>query len=239
MIKWIVPPLAGAAEVHAMLVQIYEVTSPQEGNALAKLGVDHVGVLVGVGEFPREQPIQAAKRIFAALPPGSKGAALSLSADMQVIERIVTTLSPAILHLGASTDLLTPEHVSRLKKKFEWLCIQRSIPVVDEKSIGIARSYDGIADMLLLDSHKVGDRQIGALGSTHSWELDRKIIEQVRIPIIIAGGLGPDNVFDAVRVARPAGVDSKTKTDKDDGGHTKDLAKIEQFVSIAKSRGAK
>jgi phosphoribosylanthranilate isomerase len=170
-----------------MLVQIYEVTSPEEASALANLGVDHVGVLVGDGEFPREQPIAAAKRILAAIPPTSKGSALSLSADVRVIERIVATLSPAILHLGASTDLLTPEHVSRFKKKFDRICIARSIPVVNEESISIASSYDGIADMLLLDSHRPGDAQIGALGVTHRWELDRKIVQSVRIPVIIAG----------------------------------------------------
>ena len=57
----------------------------------------------------------------------------------------------------------------------------------------------------------------------------------MRIPVIIAGGLGPDNVVAAINAVRPAGVDSKTKTDKDDGSHTKDLEKVKQFVSLAKS----
>jgi phosphoribosylanthranilate isomerase len=112
----------------------------------------------------------------------------------------------------------------------------RSIPVVGEESIAIAKSYDGVADMLLLDSHRAGDRQIGALGITHSWEIDRKIVESVRIPAIIAGGLGPDNVIDAIRAVQPAGVDSKTKTDRNDGSHTKDLQKIRRFVTQAKSQ---
>jgi len=111
----------------------------------------------------------------------------------------------------------------------------RSIPVVNESSVALARSYDGIADWLLLDSYKSGDRQIGALGVTYSWELDRRIIESVRIPTIIAGGLGAENVQDAIRVARPAGVDSKTKTDKNDGTHTKDLKKVSAFVTAARS----
>jgi len=112
----------------------------------------------------------------------------------------------------------------------------RSIPVIDQSSIALARSYDGIADWLLLDSYESGDRQIGALGVTHSWELDRRIIESVHIPAIIAGGLGPENVKEAIRVARPAGVDSKTKTDNSDGSHTKDLQKVAAFVKAA--RGA-
>jgi phosphoribosylanthranilate isomerase len=65
--------------------------------------------------------------------------------------------------------------------------------------------------------------------------LDRRIIESGGTPVIIAEGLGPENVHDAIRVARPAGVDSKTKTDKNDGTHTKDLKKVSAFVTAARS----
>ena len=111
----------------------------------------------------------------------------------------------------------------------------RSIPVVNESSIALARSYGGIADWLLLDSYEPGDRQVGALGVTHSWELDRRIIRSVRIPAIIAGGLGPENVQEAIRIARPAGVDSKTKTDSADGTHIKDLQKVSAFTTAARN----
>ena len=163
--------------------------------------------------------------------------ALCLSADLNLIEQIAFSVGPSILHLGASTTLLRPEQVARLKKKFSPLTVARSIPVVGEESIAIAKSYDGIADILLLDSYTPGDTQIGALGVTHKWCLDRKIAESVNTPVIIAGGLGPDNVCDAIKAIHPAGVDSKTKTDKSDGSHTKDLDKVRLFVSLAKSCG--
>jgi phosphoribosylanthranilate isomerase len=219
-----------------MLVQIYEISSPEEAIALGGLGVDHIGVLVGEGEFPRERTIDQARLIFSAIPASSKGVALLLSADVRFLEHVISELKPTILHLGASTDLLTPSTVRELKKQCRSLTVMRSIPVVGEESIAIAKSYDGVADMLLLDSHRAGDRQIGALGITHSWEIDRKIVESVRIPAIIAGGLGPDNVIDAIRAVQPAGVDSKTKTDRDDGSDTKDLQKIRRFVTQAKSQ---
>jgi phosphoribosylanthranilate isomerase len=161
---------------------------------------------------------------------------LLLSSDVRLIEHAILELNPVILHLGASPDLLKPSTVRDLKKRYGHVNVMRSIPVVDDESIAIAKSYDGIADMLLLDSYRPRDSQIGALGITHSWELDRKIVESVRIPVIIAGGLGADNVIDAIRAVRPAGVDSKTKTDKEDGSHTKDLEKIRRFISQAKSR---
>jgi phosphoribosylanthranilate isomerase len=218
-----------------MIVQIYEVGSPEEARALGELGVDHIGVLVGDGAFPREQPVQRARLILSAVPPAAMGVALLLSADVRMLEQIISELRPAIVHLGASTDLLTPAAVQHLRRRYGALTVMRSIPVQDDDSVDIARSYDGIADMLLLDSHRQGDIQIGALGTTHDWELDRKIVDAVRIPVIIAGGLGPDNVADAIRAVRPAGVDSKTKTDRDDGSHAKDLHKVRRFVARAKS----
>jgi phosphoribosylanthranilate isomerase len=216
-------------QIAQMLVQIYETSSPEEAKALGELGVDHIGVLVGDGSFPRERSIDNARLIFSAIPTKCKGSALLLSSDARLIERTISELKTEILHLGAST-------VQSLKKRCDPLFVMRSIPVIGEESIAIARSYDGIADMLLLDSHQPGDSQIGALGITHNWEIDRKIVESVKIPVIIAGGLGPDNVADAIVAVRPAGVDSKTRTDKDDGSHTKDLQKVRQFVARAKSQ---
>ncbi|HEV8418085.1 MAG TPA: phosphoribosylanthranilate isomerase [Candidatus Udaeobacter sp.] len=219
-----------------MIVQIYEVTTCAEARALGMMGVDHVGVLVGEGSFPREQTIEKAREIFAAIPAGSKAFALSLTHDMDLIPLLTAALMPDVLHLGAAPQHLSPSQLRTLKAEFPKVSLMRSIPVIDQSSIALARSYDGIADWLLLDSYESGDRQIGALGVTHSWELDRRIIESVHIPAIIAGGLGPENVKEAIRVARPAGVDSKTKTDNSDGSHTKDLQKVAAFVKAA--RGA-
>ena len=218
-----------------MIIQIYEVTTPAEARALGAMGVDHIGVLVGDGSFPREQTIEKAREIFAAIPSESKASLLSLSDDVDLIARITAALLPNILHLGAAPEHLSPAQLRTLKAEFPQVSLMRSIPVVDESSVALARSYDGIVDWLLLDSYESGDRQIGALGVTHNWELDRRIIESVRIPTIIAGGLGPENVQDAICVARPTGVDSKTKTDKNDGTHTKDLQKVLAFVTAARS----
>jgi len=218
-----------------MIIQIYEVTTPAEARALGAMGVDHIGVLVGDGSFPREQTIDKAGEIFAAIPSESKASLLSLSDDVDLIARITAALLPNILHLGAAPEHLSPAQLRTLKAEFPQVSLMRSIPVVDESSVALARSYDGIVDWLLLDSYESGDRQIGALGVTHNWELDRRIIESVRIPTIIAGGLGPENVQDAICVARPTGVDSKTKTDKNDGTHTKDLQKVLAFVTAARS----
>jgi phosphoribosylanthranilate isomerase len=218
-----------------MLIQLYEITTPEEARALSDMGVDHVGVLVGDGAFPREQSLDRARMIFAGVRSGAKKCALSLSADLNEISAIATALEPDILHLGCAPQLLNPADMRRLKSEHPRLSIMRSIPVVDEASIALARQYDGVADYLLLDSYRAHDKQIGALGIPHDWQLDRRIVESVRLPVIVAGGLGPDDVAAAIAASRPAGVDAKTKTDKSDGSHTKDLAKCRAFVAAVRA----
>ena len=214
-----------------MLVQIYEVQTPEEAAALARLGIDHIGVLVGDGAFPRELPIARTNAIFAAVPAGRKRVALSLSANLEEVIRVVAETRPDIVQVQAEIDF-SVAMTRVLKMRYPQIPIMRAIPVIDETSIAIAASYKGVADFLLLDSYDPGTRQFGALGRVHDWSLSRRIVDEVGIPVILAGGLGPENVAAAIAAVRPAGVDSKTKTDRPDGG-SKDLAKVEAFVAAA------
>jgi len=218
-----------------MIVQIYEVRSAEEAAAIAGCGVDHVGVLVGFGAFPREITPAAARLIFAACPVGTMRVALSLSAEAAEIDRIVAETKPDIIHIGAAPELLSPEAAAAIKAQHPGVRLMRSIPIVDTGSVAIACAYEGIADFLLLDSHDPGDRQVGALGRTHDWTISRRIVESVTVPVILAGGLGPDNVASAIAAVGPAGVDSKTKTDSADGS-SKDLDAVRAFVAAAKAR---
>ncbi len=216
-----------------MLVQIYEVQTPEEAVALARLGVDHIGVLVGDGAFPRELTTDRASAIFAALPTGAKRVALSLSADPAEIARVVELTRPDIIHIGAAVELFSVRDTQVLKTAFPDVRVMRAIPIVDEASIECARDYRGVADFLLLDSHDPGDRQIGARGRVHDWSISRRIVDEAGVPAILAGGLDPDNVAAAIAAVRPSGVDSKTKTDRADG-NGKDFDKVRRFVSAAK-----
>ena len=216
-----------------MLVQIYEVQTPEEAAALARRGVDHVGVLVGDGVFPRELPVEQAKAIFAATPPGTKRVALSLSAEWAEVARVTRETQPDIIQIQAATEDFPVAMTRALKAQFPEILFMRAIPIIDETSVEIARSYQGVADFLLLDSHDTGSRQFGTLGRTHDWSLSRRIVNGVSIPAILSGGLSPDNVAEAIAAVRPVGVDSKTKTDRADGAG-KDLDKVRRFIAAAK-----
>jgi phosphoribosylanthranilate isomerase len=216
-----------------MLVQIFEVQTPEEAAALVRLGVDHIGVLVGEGAFPRELSITQTKAIFAAVPAGHKRVALSLSADLEHVARVVDETRPDIVQVQAEIEDFPVDMTRALKERFPQTPIVRAIPVIDGTSIEIAASYQGISDFLLLDTYDTGKRQFGALGRVHDWNLSRRIVDEVGIPVILAGGLGPDNVASAIAAVHPAGVDSKTRTDRTDGSG-KDLEKVKAFVAAAK-----
>lgn len=214
-----------------MIVQIYEVGSPMEAKKLAEIGVDHIGILVGRGKYPRELSIEKAKEIFQSLSPSAKKVVLSLSDNLEDISEIIEKIHPDILHLGITEEILPITKVKEIREKYPKLKIMRAIAVVDEGSVKLAKEYEKVVDYLLLDTYK---SQLGATGETHNWDISRRIVEAVKIPVILAGGLGADNVADAIRKVKPAGVDSKTKTDKI-GSHEKDIEKVKEFVKIAKS----
>jgi len=74
---------------------------------------------------------------------------------------------------------------------------------------------------------------IGITGKVHDWTVSRKIVEQSKRPVILAGGLNPDNVAAAIKAVQPWAVDSCTGTDVCRG--KKDLAKVAAFVKAARA----
>ena len=87
--------------------------------------------------------------------------------------------------------------------------IVQVIHVSNEKSVEEAIQVSEFVDALLLDSGnpKAAVKELGGTGRTHNWKLSRKIVEQVNIPVFLAGGLHADNVRAAIDEVGPFGVD--------------------------------
>jgi phosphoribosylanthranilate isomerase len=82
-------------------------------------------------------------------------------------------------------------------------------------------------DAFLLDSININTGQVGGTGQTHDWTISREIARRVRRPVILAGGLNPENVAEAIRLVAPFGVDVNSGTKGADG--FKDAEKMRAF----------
>lgn len=110
-----------------------------------------------------------------------------------------------------------------------------AIGVEDERAIKDAVERASYADILILDSVSSVVPGIGAAGVTHDWSIDKRIKESVSIPVVIAGGLGPENVEEAMNIVHPDGVDSLTRTSVKENGILvrKDIEKVREFCRKA------
>lgn len=219
-----------------MKVQIYTMQTPDEAIAAARFGVDHIGVTPSDRGLPGEIDNATARAIFEALPAGVKKVALSVDSDLDAIEAMVRAVQPDILHLCGLRGAVPPDAVRALRARLPGVEIMQAISVGGPQALDDARSYHAVADYLLLDTQAPHIGGIGASGVTHDWSLSRAIVAESPIPVILAGGLSPENVADAIRAVRPWGVDSLTHTNQPlpGGGFRKDLARVRAFVAAAK-----
>ena len=88
------------------------------------------------------------------------------------------------------------------------------------------------ADYYLLDSFNLKTNQVGGTGLTHDWNKSRELIKILDKPVFLAGGLNPDNVADAIKIAKPYGVDVNSGCKNSLG--LKDKQKVMEFVRNAK-----
>lgn len=106
-------------------------------------------------------------------------------------------------------DRLAPGAHQHLRRLARDLSLVQVVHVLDEASYHEALHVAPHVDSLLLDSGNPygAERELGGTGRTHDWEISRRIVRDVEIPVLLAGGLNADNVGEAIRKVRPYGVD--------------------------------
>jgi phosphoribosylanthranilate isomerase len=219
-------------------VQIYTMQTPSEAYAVAALGADHIGVTPADLGLPGEVDLKTARAICDAVRGAAVTVGLSVDDDLDRIAAMVRAVQPDVLHLCGEFGSVPPPAIRKLRTQLPGIAIMQAIPVAGPEAVGYALEYQNVADYLILDTKDASVTGIGASGATHDWSISRAIVEQTRVPVILAGGLAPDNVAEAIRVVQPWGVDSLTHTNVPlpGGGFLKDLERVRQFVEAA--RGA-
>ena len=227
--------------IFAMIIQIYAFTDVQTAVDAVNLGVTHIGFVAGKYDVvPAELSFEQAHEIVKALPKGAVSSALTMAEDVDEIMRMVEVVQPDIVHISSDVHLVGVDMMHELREKLDKrVRLMKAIPVEDEASIGLARAFAQVSDILLLDTKREGYPGVGATGFTHDWSVSSIIVETAGVPVIMAGGLTPDNVGAAIEQIKPWGVDSNTSTNVPDSNVDKDLDRINAFVKAINAASGK
>lgn len=240
------------------IVQIYEVQTPPEAQALIEIGVEHIGSVILSKEEWKVPLVKETIQLIKTTP--SKSSLIHLFSGEDLLFRALDYYQPDIVHfcetLPAPTDdIRTLEELIHLQKnvrdRFPDIQIMRSIPIPPPKATSfsavfeLAAMFEPVSDYFLTDTLLVkaegssGQQPVsgfvGITGQACDWEIAAGLVEKSRIPVILAGGISEKNVFEGVLQVQPAGVDSCTRTNAlDSSGRAirfkKDLDKVKRLV---------
>ena len=222
-----------------MIVQIYAATTVADALKLVALGVDQVGFVAGdYGEVHGELTFDQARAITEALRGKAAASALTMSTDITEILRMARAVQPDIIHISSDTEAVDMAAMRALRKQLpSQVALMKAIDVEGPESVAVAQRFAEVSEILLLDTKVRGMPGVGATGMTHDWAISRQIVEAVKgqSQVILAGGLVPENVAEAIAMVQPWGVDSNTGTNLPGDPVAKDMAQVAAFVQQAKS----
>ena len=191
-------------------------------------GTDAVGFLMGITHVTQDavSPEEAAEMVRT-LPPFIEPVAVTHLQDARSIIDIVQRSGCTTLQIQ---NTISPEEIHIIRKVLPYLRIIKAVHVMDMSAVETAQQAAAYADAIILDT-RTPDR-LGGTGLTHDWTISTKIVESAGIPVILAGGLTPDNVAAAIRQVHPYAVDVHTGVKKND---VRDAEKTKAFVKAAHS----
>jgi phosphoribosylanthranilate isomerase len=212
--------------MNAVRVKICGITRKEDLDVAAAAGADAVGFVVGVASSPRKLLLNEAEKLIRQVPPFVKSVLVTVPRSIDEFETYEKLNPDAIqihgenLHAAASVRLKIPNSL-----------------LIGAVNANVANVLDFVSrasklfDAVLLDSF--ADGKYGGTGIVHDWELSKRVKQTIYPkPLILAGGLTPENVAEAVRTVEPYAVDVSSGVELQPG--IKDHKKIIEFIKNAK-----
>ena len=196
-------------------VKICCISSTDEAKMAINYGASALGLVANMPSGPGVISDDLILTISKIVPPSISTFMLTseTSAD-QIIEHHRRTLTNTI----QIVDELKQGTYETIRKALPAIKIVQVIHVIDERTIDEAVKISEFVDALLLDSGNpnLEIKELGGTGRVHNWTLSKKIVEQSKVPVFLAGGLTPENVRQAIEEVQPFGLDlcSGVRTDK-------------------------
>ena len=193
-------------------------TRVEDALLAARLGADAIG-LVFTARSKRRVELSQATAIRQALPPFVTVVALFMDDEAALVHQVIDVVQPELLQFhGQEDDAWCAQFGQRYLKAI----------AMGEGAQAFSRLHDyPRASGLLLDGHGLGEA--GGSGRAFDWS---RMPSDLTQPLILAGGLNPDNVADAIRIARPWAVDVASGIERSPG--IKDAAKMAAFIAAVR-----
>ncbi len=210
-----------------MRVKICGLRSRGEVHAAVQAGADYVG-MVFFPPSPRNVSFADARWIAEAVPAGVTKVALTVDADDAALDELLEAVPVDMLQLHGRE---TPERVSEVRERFG-LPVMKALALSDESDLEWLDAYTWVADQLLIDARPPdGAERPGGNGIAFDWRLIRN--RHWSRPWMLAGGLTPENVGEAVRLTGAEQVDVSSGVEARPG--YKDPVRVGAFVRAALS----
>ena len=202
-----------------MRVKICGITNLEDAVLAAELGAHALGFIF-YPKSPRSVRLEVAREIIRNLPPFIMTVGVFVDEEAGVVRGIAETAGLDWVQLHGSES---PEYCRSLKRR-----VIKGFRIKDPSSLSLLPDYRGSVQAFLLDTYKAGTA--GGTGETFDWALARQAGELG--PIILAGGLTPANVAQAISAARPAAVDVASGVEARPG--KKDPVRLREFFEAVK-----
>lgn len=216
-----------------MIVQIYGLTTVSDAEAVDALKPEHIGVVLDEGIQTWDSVDVETALAIRSTVRNARLVALSLSTDLDRVRATADLLQPEVVHLARAHQMDT-DALGDIRSAIQ-RPLMLTVPVQDAEGLTTARRLAPFSDWLVLDTAHPETGTVGATGLVHNWEISAAIVVSVDRPCLLAGGLGADNVIQAIEKVRPAGVDSETRTSQISDRRRKDLDKVRAFIEIARA----
>jgi phosphoribosylanthranilate isomerase len=192
--------------VSTVRVKICCIASVEEARLAIDCGASALGLVSAMPSGPGVISEDLIRKIANHVPPPIATFLLTCHQDPDAIIAQQRRCRTNTLQLCDSIEL---DAYRKLRDALPGISIVQVIHVVGETSVREAVEVSPHVDAILLDSGNpsLAVKQLGGTGRRHDWNLSRRIVESVAVPVFLAGGLRPENVAEAIAQVRPFAVD--------------------------------
>lgn len=202
--------------------KICGITREQDLAAAVEAGAHAVGVVAEVSvDTPRAVAVDRASDLVATVPPMVTSVLVTMPETVDRAVELVETVGPDAVQLHGT---LAPAQIEAVRDR-----VGAAVIVAVDATDDAIEDVAAAADALLVDS--TDEQGGGGTGETHDWERTRELVDSLDVPVVLAGGLTPENVTEAIGTVDPFAVDVASGVEA--AGGEKDHEAVASFVERA------